>query len=416
MSISRNLLLAKHRVQTDGLGGLLDRVSNNLEQMIVKSVITVSRSDFSDFVVTYRDLCDGSRPSSFWWLDDDTDDLTNGYVWDVRPLKDEPDLKVKGFPMEFRRPFVTTVENVAIVGPDAVPLNPDGKVLKEAIHWRKEQFDGLLFRELSAAITAHPLSIGRAVFGNRIPSGESLDGPVAILQSRWTSYYHWTLEHLLKIRGIRYYEDQTGESVTLIVPSDPPSYIRESLSLLGYDSDDYVEWDGQSICVDTLVLPSYPELTPKSLAWLQNEMTAAVQTEAGDDWLYISRQNAGKRRIDNFEEIQPVLQQYDVDICHLESMTLEEQIQRLTEASVVIAPHGAGLTNMLWADDLHVVEIFNDVVQPPFYILAHILDHGYDTLSGKPTGVANERYHHDIVLSPDKLETCLEQLSGERSP
>lgn len=416
MDIARNLSLAKNRIQLDGLMGLFNRLLNRSERKIVQSAVFISNSEFSDLIVTYHDLIETSRPDSFWWLKDGVKNLSNDFVWETQPFKNKSHLKAKAneFPMEFKDPFVTSVTNVSIVGPDAVPLTKDNKLLTEAIHWQSNGFDSLPFQELSAAITDQPLSVGRAVFGNGTPPGDRWDEPVAVLQSQWTSYYHWTLEHLLKIRGVRYYEEQTGDSVTLIIPSDPPSYIRESLSLMGYDSDEYFEWDGRPIRADTLVLPSYPELTPGGLAWIKEQMTAAVQTATGNDWLYISRQNAGKRRIDNFEEIQPVLKRYGVDICHLESLSLAEQIQRLSEASVVIAPHGAGLSNMVWANDLHIVEIFNDVIQPPFYILSQILEHEYDALSGTPTGVANERYQHDIVLNPGKLEACLEQLPDQR--
>jgi capsular polysaccharide biosynthesis protein len=155
--------------------------------------------------------------------------------------------------------------------------------------------------------------------------------------------------HLLKIRAIEYYEAQTGNDVKLIIPPDPPSYITESLNLIGYDDSRYIEWNNEPIRVSQLVVPSFPEPTPRAIQWLRERILPGIkESNTGSEWVYISRQQADKRRVKNFTQVKQVLTERNIKIVELESLPLAEQISILHNAEGVVGPHGAGMVNMIW--------------------------------------------------------------------
>jgi capsular polysaccharide biosynthesis protein len=220
------------------------------------------------------------------------------------------------------------------------------------------------------------------------------------------------LEELLKLRGIQQYEQTTGRDVPIIIPSGPKPYITESLRLLGYDEDDYIEWDGEPLGVERLVVPSFPDPTPRAITWLRNEITSGLELsdKASPDWVYVSRQNASTRRVVNYEEVLPLLEEYGVQPVECETLSLEEQIRLFSGVDGIIGPHGAGLTGMIWGSDIRVVEVFNNVVKGPYYVLAHVLGHDYTALSATPVGSAHSERERGIQIDPGELQEELNRV------
>lgn len=65
--------------------------------------------------------------------------------------------------------------------------------------------------------------------------------------------------------------------------------------------------------------------------------------------LYISRKKAGRRHLVNEEQLLPILKEYGFAPVFLEEMEVQDQIRLFSKATHVIAPHGAGLANLVFA-------------------------------------------------------------------
>lgn len=66
--------------------------------------------------------------------------------------------------------------------------------------------------------------------------------------------------------------------------------------------------------------------------------------------LYVSRRHAKSRRLMNEDDLCAALAtEFGVDRIDNEMMSLIEQVQCYRDATVIIGPHGAGLTNLLFA-------------------------------------------------------------------
>lgn len=75
--------------------------------------------------------------------------------------------------------------------------------------------------------------------------------------------------------------------------------------------------------------------------------------------IFISREEAGVRRIVNEAELRQALIGLDFEIVILERLSLVEQAAVIAAADVIVSPHGAGLTNLLWSHPkATLVEIF----------------------------------------------------------
>ncbi|MDY0313770.1 MAG: glycosyltransferase family 61 protein [Bacteroidales bacterium] len=74
--------------------------------------------------------------------------------------------------------------------------------------------------------------------------------------------------------------------------------------------------------------------------------------------LYVSR--SGSRSIENEEEVISCLKDYKFEILKCEEMTVKDQIKYFSEAEVVIAPHGAGLSNIVFCKKgTKILELFS---------------------------------------------------------
>ena len=86
---------------------------------------------------------------------------------------------------------------------------------------------------------------------------------------------------------------------------------------------------------------------------------------------------------------------------------VREQVALFSRADLVVGPHGAGLTNVVFGEDLAVVELFGDKQIATFDRLAAALGHGYEYLEGEGVGV-------DIRVDTDVLDrTIARVLEGE---
>lgn len=228
------------------------------------------------------------------------------------------------------------------------------------------------------------------------------------------SYYHWLIEYLPKIRGLRAFEDETGNSPTVLIEQDPPSWVLESLALLGISDDQLLEMESPALRVDTAVLSthrirmgaSYNPST-RDLRWLRDAMVSAVGNSRGElpDRVFISRRDATSRRVSNMEEVRPLLVDHGFEILELSALSVSEQTQVFSNAEIVIGAHGGGLANLVFGDCPRVLEL-----QPVrrirefYYCMSSQLGYEYSYL------ICEQTSNGDIVVPVEELSGWLADL------
>jgi hypothetical protein len=93
--------------------------------------------------------------------------------------------------------------------------------------------------------------------------------------------------------------------------------------------------------------------------------------------VYISRRNAHRRSLINEDEVIKLVGHFGFSIVEMERLSLAEQVRTMAAARIVIAPHGAGLANMVFCKPgAHIVELVTEI-KPHMARIAAAADHFY---------------------------------------
>lgn len=189
-------------------------------------------------------------------------------------------------------------------------------------------------------------------------------GPVERLDVRghavlpvFTGYYHWLFETLPASLAAAELPD-----ARFVVPSPPPAVVMGALSrILGAEAGARTVVTGhRRVRVPAAAITTIPSASgfvrPEALELLRERFDPP---SGGGRALYISRRLARNRALAGEDDLEAALRPHGVEIVHLERLDLDEQIALLAAAELVIAPHGAGLANLVWrSGPCRVVEIF----------------------------------------------------------
>lgn len=209
---------------------------------------------------------------------------------------------------------------------------------------------------------------------------------------RAPSYAHWILEQLPTIRGLRRYKEETGRDPTIIIEPNPPDWVQETLSLVGVNN--FVPLDTVAAKADRLIIPTCRESVPRNqsvyepsredINWLSSEMKSRASSTSTEhpNQIYISRENlSGRGRyVSNRRELNSVLDEFGIEVYTPETLSIGDQIDLYENADLLIGPHGAGLTNMIFSSESRIIELLNEQY-PMYQHLSQLCGHEYHFLN-----------------------------------
>ncbi|WOO40131.1 glycosyltransferase family 61 protein [Rubellicoccus peritrichatus] len=249
--------------------------------------------------------------------------------------------------------FIGIIKDVKLYGPYRLAITSSNKVIAD----NSVPIDSSVYKAVAYSLPS------------RLPNMSDVESNDSVLNlvnplSCW--YYHWMLECLTRLcpydRACRSFSIQ----FSILIPNDAPSFIPESLKILGYE-DRIVTSDKPVVLAKNFLVSSYRRINgrlPKSACqWLRNVFFRALDITSSDTTkprdIYISRKHAQKRRVVNEEELTENLESRGFEIHELENLPLADQIKLFANARTVIAPHGGGLTNIIFSSrkDFHVIEL-----------------------------------------------------------
>ena len=188
-----------------------------------------------------------------------------------------------------------------------------------------------------------------------------------------TRYCHWLLEELPRLLSL-----ERSASIGLIVNQRAP-FIREAFELGRFTGPIWAVGRSTHFECEQLLIPGligragHP--TPQGVK-LVTEFTAPWRGTASvfGERIYVSRENAERRRVLNDAELWLQLDARGYKKLRLEELSWREQINAFAHAREVVAPHGAGLANLVFSlAGTRVVEFFQRAyVNPCFGRLAGI--------------------------------------------
>ena len=304
--------------------------------------------------------------------------------------------------------FVAAMNKGRVCGPCGAVITPDDCLLRD------------VSRESASPESAHS-DFYRLWLGPL----RRVEKRVAVLATVWSNvYFHWMLDVLPRVELL----NRAGllKSIdAFVVSQNALPFQRQSLLKLGLNSDRLIVADRQRcfhLEAAELIVPSLPSALDNPMGWacefIQKQFKPrGTSAEAGRRRLYVTRAAAKGRRILNEAGVLEKLLPAGFECVNLESLTLAEQAELFASAGCVVAPHGAGLTNILFCDPgTVVVDIFAPTyVNPCYWVIANELNLTYCYLLGEgpqpPPGVDPDKKVDDIRVHVPSLMKLL-RLNG----
>jgi hypothetical protein len=233
-------------------------------------------------------------------------------------------------------------------------------------------------------------------------------------------YYHWFKDVLCTLHEVL---ELIPKDTLFLLPAhavrkcNEGNFYIKSLAALGIDRERVLEFDGsESWILENLwwqppaVHPD--DQTPGALRWMGKCVSDAVKVSlsAKPKRIYISRKIPFARVLVNENDLLPGLQEMGFQICLLEEMPFEEQVRLFRNAEVVLAPHGAGLINLIFSKPgTRVVEILaRGHERRCYWTLCEELGHDYRFYLGEPE-FPGRRGEPDIVVNSEQFSSALKK-------
>jgi capsular polysaccharide biosynthesis protein len=269
--------------------------------------------------------------------------------------------------------------------------------------------EAFTYTDQDDALASHPIFRRR-----HFPRAKPLAGTYAtITYPSSFAWYHWLTESLPRLQLIQpWLEALDG----LFIPADTEPQLQQSLVAMGVRRDQLIPLGlGDHCKPECLLIPHYCAGL-NIPTWVPNYLQESLGLSRHDSSLqqrklYISRTDASKRRLTNENQLLPRLQTAGFEIILLRNSSFLHQVNLFHEAAWVIAPHGAGLANVLYCKPgVRVMEITpSPTIEPHlFHSITACVDGNYWWLPGRPSdphggGDVHADFSVDVTLFAEAL-------------
>lgn len=235
---------------------------------------------------------------------------------------------------------------------------------------------------------------------------QRLDRATWVLERVHENHSHWLTAHLPKLLLAK----RQGLVNDALLPERLKPAQEASLRMLGIVPDGMPRFDEtRPLAVSELTVIATDRFRPDLLRPVREVMAPPLPAESRTRRLYISRARARFRRLLNEEAIWPMLEARGFERIFMEDLGFAEQVELMRRAETVVAPHGAGLTNMMFcAPGTRVVEIASPgFPNPNFYALAAAMGHVYCLVAADEHG-GGDPLARNLTVAPERLREVLE--------
>ncbi len=266
-------------------------------------------------------------------------------------------------------PFVLQLPQGTVINEGGV-FTQEKLILKDTMIYtlgKKECYD-----QVSAGVRDR--CCHRILAAVRNEKGLTFEGRLAVISSPGAeNWYHWLLQILPRLlilaRSSVSYDRIYINNVTY------PWQLRSLeivLSFLHISKEKMLIVNGDCVMrASVLVVPSVPFIPSRGVflpEWMNRSLKSiflsqegAVEKKEVYERIYISRSKALIRGVVNEDEYTPALQELGFKIVHPETLSPFEQASLFNGAKVIIAPHGSGLSNVIFSKPgCKVIEIDKD--------------------------------------------------------
>ncbi len=202
------------------------------------------------------------------------------------------------------------------------------------------------------------------------------------------NYYHWMTDILPKLAILQGAGYTFTASDRFVVPTNNKSFQEETLVACGLVPEQIIASTESSpyLTCDLLVVPRLTNVMglkmgswlPKFLqkSFLDQPQSDSSSSASDGNRIFISRDPAASngRSIENLTALNTLFEDSGFEIVYPERLSLKEQAQKFHNASVLFAPHGAGLANIVFCKPgTRVVEFYGAHIAPCYWAISAIM-------------------------------------------
>lgn len=298
-------------------------------------------------------------------------------------------------------PFAAAIQGASVVSPPFSVFTPERAVVKESLYLTSVE-------EAVAGLDRYP----RRGFG----------APAAFLAANksYGHYYHWTTQCLAALSLIT---AGTWSGDCRIVCGPLADWQKRSLELAGFPEGSIDELESRSVTTfERLIYPSllarrdhavWPGMKPL----YRSIRSAADRSERFAERIYVSRQDATDRPLINEAELAAQLARLGFRTVVGGKLSVDQQVSAFAGAKVIVAPHGAGLSNIVYCEPgTAVYELHpSHYVKSCYYWLSQLFELAYwgDCFGPIGAGEVAKADRHGVSWSVDvpsvldRVETIL---------
>ena len=225
---------------------------------------------------------------------------------------------------------------------------------------------------------------------------KTIAGVCSTFRSHKNGYYHTLIDNLPRLYLLHHSKFQEIKEISILLSSQPTKIEHFYLDrLLPKNAKVLLVDNHETYKLEDLIFPSFLSrrfsgyLPSAYIEWFVKKI-APNRPRKKTHRIFISRipTHKGRQRcILNEDELFKLLEPQGFKRYVLDHMTIEEQIELFYDAEAVVAAHGAGLTNTIFSEKIHILEFFpTQFVVPHYYFLSKALGHIYSYWCGQESG------------------------------
>jgi len=201
--------------------------------------------------------------------------------------------------------------------------------------------------EFSAAME----SSQRPIDGGTVPPSYRVAGRTFLLGSGIAdNYFNWTLRYASRVAQYQAMPDVSQ----LAVPMMRKRYMSETLEFLGVPQHEVIQLEAPMV-FDRLVLVSPMafgryEISPLITETLRGHSRVRELWRRPKRRLYVPRRKVGMRRVVNEPAVEEAMKKLGFEIFDSAEHSVREQVRAFRDSSLLVSPHGAGLSNIAFCD------------------------------------------------------------------
>jgi capsular polysaccharide biosynthesis protein len=276
--------------------------------------------------------------------------------------------------------------------PQFIAMIPEGRVFEQGYVL---SHDNRLLEELSmhqsmSGTSYIPVDKTHDIFSTdiAIKPAEYIDGRVLVLATPFAqgNYYHWMMELIPRIEILQASNNALYDTIDFFyINSSRTEYQKETLRALGIPSEKIIDehWHPH-VCARELFVTSRTRngmdcfFRPESVHFIRDLFKENICKEKTRR-IYLNRKNVMYRKILNEDQLEALLYKYGIESVTLDLMSVSKQVELLSSCEMVVSPHGASLTNLVFCNEgAKVLELFHaDNMNLMYWGLSNILKLDY---------------------------------------